>query len=169
MNFIQMAGFPGSGKSTLALALSKETGAIVIDRDIVKTAMLHSGITGELLNEASYKTVFALCEFYMRNGQSVILDTPCYYDGILNFGQELSTKFGASYKFIECKIDCYNELTNRLEKRERLETQIVTTTEEQFERSKDKSKRPNEDQYIVIDTSKEFETVLEEALRFITQ
>lgn len=167
MNFIQMAGFPGSGKSTLAQAISKEIGAIVIDRDIVKTAMLKSGVTGNLLNEASYKTVYALCDFYLSIGQSVILDTPCYYDEILNTGKEIAEKQGADYKLIECQIDCFTEVSNRLLSRERLETQIHITTEEQFENSKNKSKRPNEEAFIVLDTSRNINDVLRDAIDFI--
>jgi predicted kinase len=167
MNFIQMAGFPGSGKSTLAQALSKEIGAIVIDRDIVKTAMLKSGVTGNLLNEASYKTVYALCDFYLSIGQSVILDTPCYYDEILNTGKDIALKHGAEYKLIECQLDCFVEINNRLFSRNRLETQIHITTEEQFENSRNISKRPNEDAFIILDTSRSISDVLLDAIAFL--
>lgn len=37
---LQMAGFPGSGKIGLAELIVAETGAIVIDRDVIKNAML---------------------------------------------------------------------------------------------------------------------------------
>jgi predicted kinase len=40
--FVQMSGFPGSGKSTLARNISKLTGAVIIDHDIVKSALLHT-------------------------------------------------------------------------------------------------------------------------------
>lgn len=36
MFFLQMSGFSGSGKSTLAKLVAKNTGAIIIDHDIVK-------------------------------------------------------------------------------------------------------------------------------------
>lgn len=42
MFFLQMSGFPGSGKSTLAREIAKRTGAVVIDHDIVKSALLNS-------------------------------------------------------------------------------------------------------------------------------
>lgn len=35
-----MSGFPGSGKSTLARQIAKLTGAVIIDHDIVKSALL---------------------------------------------------------------------------------------------------------------------------------
>ena len=42
MFFLQMSGFTGSGKSTLARQISKITGAVIIDHDIVKSALLKS-------------------------------------------------------------------------------------------------------------------------------
>jgi predicted kinase len=42
MFFLQMSGFPGSGKSTLSRLIAKSTRAIIVDHDIVKTALLES-------------------------------------------------------------------------------------------------------------------------------
>ena len=42
MFFVQMSGFPGSGKSTLARKIAKRTGGVIIDHDIVKSALLLS-------------------------------------------------------------------------------------------------------------------------------
>lgn len=42
MFFLQMSGFPGSGKSTLARFVAQHTGAVVIDHDIVKTALMEA-------------------------------------------------------------------------------------------------------------------------------
>ncbi|WP_239635411.1 AAA family ATPase [Paenibacillus sp. H1-7] len=39
---MQMSGFPGSGKSTLARSIAKHTGAVVIDHDVVKTALMEA-------------------------------------------------------------------------------------------------------------------------------
>ena len=37
-----MSGFPGSGKSTLSRIISNLTGAVIIDDDIVKSSLLKS-------------------------------------------------------------------------------------------------------------------------------
>jgi predicted kinase len=37
---LQMTGEPGAGKSTLARAIGRETGALVLDKDIVKSRIL---------------------------------------------------------------------------------------------------------------------------------
>jgi predicted kinase len=34
-----MSGFPGSGKSTLAKQIAKRTNAVIIDHDVVKSAL----------------------------------------------------------------------------------------------------------------------------------
>ena len=40
---LQMAGMPGSGKSALARLIGRSTKAIVIDKDVLKTAALEAG------------------------------------------------------------------------------------------------------------------------------
>jgi len=42
MFFVQMSRFPGSGKSTLAPQIAKSTGTVLIDHDIVKSAILQT-------------------------------------------------------------------------------------------------------------------------------
>ena len=42
---VQMHGEPGSGKSTLARALAPRIDALVLDKDIIKAALLRSGAT----------------------------------------------------------------------------------------------------------------------------
>ena len=76
MFFIQMSGFPGSGKSTLALEIANETGCIIIDHDISKSAMLdcvdEGLIDAKLAGEMSYNVDFALVDYYLSQGRSVI-------------------------------------------------------------------------------------------------
>jgi hypothetical protein len=40
--FLQMSGYPETVKSTLARQITKHTGAIVINHDIIKSALLES-------------------------------------------------------------------------------------------------------------------------------
>lgn len=37
-----MSGFPGSGKSTVSKYIAKLTGAVIIDHDVLKSALLKS-------------------------------------------------------------------------------------------------------------------------------
>ncbi|HEK9101175.1 AAA family ATPase [Bacillus pfraonensis] len=78
MFFLQMSGFPGSGKSTLARRIAQNTGAIVIDHDIVKTALLESLETRQIETMAaggiSYEIEWALIDFHLsRYFRAVIL------------------------------------------------------------------------------------------------
>jgi hypothetical protein len=42
---LQMAGRPGSGKSSLARVVGRATSAVVLDEDVLKTALLNAGDT----------------------------------------------------------------------------------------------------------------------------
>ncbi|BBH24337.1 hypothetical protein Back11_56820 [Paenibacillus baekrokdamisoli] len=95
MFFLQMSGYPGSGKSTLAKAISKKTGAIVVDHDIVKSALLESmkslesNIDPRVAGIASYDIDWSLVDYYLSESRSVILDSPCLYTDLLDKGTEI--------------------------------------------------------------------------------
>ena len=41
---VQMSGAPGAGKSTVAHAIGRRTGAVVLDHDVTKSALLEAGL-----------------------------------------------------------------------------------------------------------------------------
>lgn len=154
MFLLQMSGFPGSGKSTIAQLIGKHTNSIVIDRDVIKSSMFNSGIKDQLLADASYLVVFDLAAYYLSKGTSVIIDTPCYFKGTVDNGLELCKKYSSDYKYIECKVDSYEEIEKRIKTRKRLVTQINETTIERYNNSLDKSVKPiNTDTLVVNSTS----------------
>lgn len=124
MFFLQMSGVPGSGKSTLARQIGKATGAIVIDHDIVKSALLKSldarNLDVRTTGSVSYDIEWALIDFYLSQGHCVIFDSPCFYQEMLEKGQGLSKKHQANYKYIECYLDDYIEINKRLKTRQRM-------------------------------------------------
>ncbi len=82
MFFLQMSGFPGSGKSTLARRIAESTGAIIIDHDIVQSAMLEawdSNVDTKATGIISYHIEWSLIDFHLSQGESVIHDSPCFY------------------------------------------------------------------------------------------
>jgi predicted kinase len=92
MFFIQMSGFPGSGKSTLAREIAKHTDAVIIDHDIVKSALLHSieaPIDPKLAGKISYNIDWSLIEFHLSQGHNVIFDSPCLYEEMVERGTHL--------------------------------------------------------------------------------
>ncbi|MCH7580762.1 MAG: ATP-binding protein, partial [Chloroflexi bacterium] len=57
---LQMAGVPGSGKSALARLIGRGAKAVVLDKDVLKTAALEGGADEELASGVAYDTFFAL-------------------------------------------------------------------------------------------------------------
>lgn len=81
---VLMAGYPGTGKSTLARAIGEVLGWAVIDKDVIVTSLLESGIVEDIAQPASYGMMFALGLDLLRSQRrSVILDSPA--------GQPVST------------------------------------------------------------------------------
>lgn len=74
---VLMAGLPGTGKSTLARAIGSTFGWSVIDKDVIVTSLLDSGIEELDAQPASYAVMFALgLDTLMNQWRSVILDSP---------------------------------------------------------------------------------------------
>ncbi|MDR7857850.1 AAA family ATPase [Tissierella sp.] len=153
MFLLQMAGFPGSGKSTMAQLIAKHTNSIVIDRDVIKSPMLNAGIKDQLLADASYLVTFDLAAYYLSKGISVIIDTPCYYQETVDKGLELCKEYNSVYKYIECKVDSYDEIERRISTRKNLPTQISQTTRDRFNNSLDKSVKPIDTDTIVVNST----------------
>lgn len=174
MFFIQMSGFPGSGKSTLAKEISKITGAVIIDHDISKTALLESlqsvesNIDGKITGKISYDIDWALIDSYLSQGHKVIFDSPCLYSEIVDKGISLSEKYNIKYKYIECYVQDMDEVNYRLKKRQRMLSQIEQiTSKESFNKAISSSKRPQDDNYLVIDSSKPLDSYIDHAIQYI--
>lgn len=152
MILLQMAGFPGSGKSGLSKIISKEINAVIIDKDTIKTSLLEYGEIDHIASELAYKMMFDLADFHLNNGQNVILDTPCYYDEGLEKGMKLAHKNNVEYKFIECIVDDFTIIKNRIASRKNMKSQITMPSIEGFTRAKGRTKRPDND-FLLVDTS----------------
>ena len=117
---LQMAGVPGSGKSALARVIGRRTGAVVLDKDVLKTAALETGVAGEQAGAAAYEAFFALADHLLGQELSVVLDSPSFYDTIPAKGSALAARRGLPYYFIECICPDDAELERRLRDRPRL-------------------------------------------------
>lgn len=109
MFFLQMAGFPGAGKSTLAKQIAKYTGAVIVDHDVVKSALLNSlndnSFDHQMAGKISYDIDWSLIDFYLSQKQSTILDSPCFYSEMVEKGVRLSEKHKVEYKYVECYLN----------------------------------------------------------------
>ncbi len=120
---LQMAGMPGSGKSALARLIGHSTKAVVIDKDVLKTAALEANAEEELAGGVAYDVFFALANHLLGQGWSVVLDSPSFWETIPKRGGEIAANRHIPYFFIECVCDDKDELARRLRERTRLTSQ----------------------------------------------
>jgi predicted kinase len=174
MFFAQMSGFPGSGKSTLARQIGKRTGAVIIDHDIVKSALLNTieeaPIDGKLAGKISYNIDWSLIEFHLSQGHNVIFDCPCLYEEMIEKGTSLAKKYNVKYKYVECLLDDIHEINNRLKKRERMISQITEiSSEEAFKYTINNSKKTTEYRCLVVDTGQPLEGYIQTVMQYIEE
>ncbi|BCB05203.1 AAA family ATPase [Bacillus sp. KH172YL63] len=173
MFFIQMSGFPGSGKSTLSRQIAKQTGAVLIDHDIVKSALLESiedDIDNRLAGKISYNIDWSLIEFHLSQGHNVIFDSPCLYEELVLKGTDLCNKFNAKYKYVECYLEDPKEINFRLKNRKRMASQIKEiTSEDAFRHTIRNSKKPTNIKCLLVDTSKPLESYVDKVMEYIKE
>ena len=120
---LQMAGMPGSGKSALARLIGRSAKAVVIDKDVLKTAALETGPEEKLAAGIAYDTFFGLADHLLGQGWSVVLDSPSFWETIPKRGSEIAANRHIPYFFIECVCDDKDELARRLRERTKLTSQ----------------------------------------------
>jgi predicted kinase len=114
---LQMAGMSGAGKSTLARMIADQTGALVVDYDVLKSAALDAGAVWDLAGRIGYRASRAMASSALQQGLSVILDSPCRFQQIVDEGAAIAANWGASYAFVECVLADESELRRRLRTR----------------------------------------------------
>jgi predicted kinase len=103
---ILMAGMPGSGKSTIAVGIGATFGWPVIDKDVIASSLLASGIPEEQMQPAAYDACFALThDLLVRQRQTMILDTPCVYPVVLERAVRICAEAGAVLVPVLCSAD----------------------------------------------------------------
>jgi predicted kinase len=120
---VQMHGEPGSGKSTVARALASRIDAVVLDKDIIKSAILRAGATESLAAPAAYEVYFELGRNLVGHGRSVILDNPVFWTRVEERWLALAEEAGSRALLIECVCRDRAELVRRLATRHGLASQ----------------------------------------------
>jgi predicted kinase len=172
MFFLQMSGFPGSGKSTLARRISKITGAVIIDHDIVKSALLTSSdaeyMDSNVAGKIAYDIDWSLVDFHLSQGQNTILDSPCFYTEMVEKGVSLAEKHNANYKYVECYLNEIKEIQHRLKNRTPMISQIQqVVSEKAFLEWIENSKKPSDIQCLRVDSGKPIEKYIDEVMLYI--
>lgn len=169
--FIQMSGFPGSGKSTLAREIGKRTGAVIVDHDVTKSALMEkvgNGLTHDMAGKVSYHLDWSIIESLLEQGHSVIFDSPCLYDEMVEKGSLLAEKYGIPYKYIECVVHDFTLINERLRERDRMPSQIKEVkSEEAFLKTVLNSKKPDGLPCLQIDTSSPITSYITRVIRYL--
>ncbi len=161
---VQMHGEPGSGKSTVARAIAPYIGAVVLDKDVIKAALLRSGVPERQAGPAAYEVYFAQAEDLARLGHSVILDNPVFWPRVEQRWLELAAQVGSPPLLIECVCSDRAELERRLGSRDALESQPRTPL--------DLTRHPGSaatafEPRLTLDTTRALSDLVEEALSFL--
>ncbi len=177
--FIQMSGVPGSGKSSIARGIASQLTAVILDHDETKSAILRSGVSESQAGAASYEVIKALSKRLLEQATSVIVDSPCLYQELLDHGMRAAQEYNARYKYIECQLNDLSELDKRLRSRKALTSQILHL-DQQFSHAgaakrramdlivewAEQAKRPQQDA-LVLDTARPIADCVLEALTYI--
>lgn len=165
MLVVQMHGVPGSGKSTVARALARRLGAVVIDKDVIKAALLRSGVSEEQAGPAAYEVYFDMAASMVRLGHSVILDNPVYWPSVDERWRALAREAGSPLLIIECLCGDDTELRRRLATRDAVESQPREPL--------DLHRRPGTIEVtcerLTLDTLRPLDDIVEEALAYVRE
>lgn len=159
---LQMAGQPGSGKSALARLIGSRTDAVVLDKDVLKTAALEAGVDEERAGSVAYEAFFALADHLLGQERSVVLDSPSFWETIPERGASIAAGRMVPYYFIECICPDRTELLRRLRDRPRLRSQPGEETLDQGWETVAPSGA-----YLRVETTQPIERCLEIALEYL--
>ena len=176
-----MSGVPGAGKSTIAREISRRIEAIVIDNDICRSIALEYGVESNTAGQVAYETMFALAHSFLTQGFSVILDSPCRFQMILDKGLQIAAETEAAYRCIECVTEDLAIIRHRLQRRTPLRSQFTAidnlpavvengieslSGEARFRYWMATMKRPDR-HYLRLDTSQPVEVCIRESMAFL--
>lgn len=114
---VAFKGFPGSGKSTLARAVGHELGWPLIDKDDVKDLL--DGQTPEA-GALAYNIMFNVARRQLRQGLSVICDSPLTSRTGYEHVACIATEAGVSLAVVECRCPDMTVWRRRIEARQAL-------------------------------------------------
>jgi predicted kinase len=116
---IQMSGAPGSGKSTIACMLKDSLdGAVIIDHDVLKSALLEDDIAIDQAAKHAYRLQGRLAELFVEQDHSVIIDSTCNYQSVLDRAISLAERYGSMFWYVECRVEDVDLLDQRLRARQ---------------------------------------------------
>ena len=160
---VQMHGEPGSGKSTLARALAPRIDAVLLDKDIIKSALLRAGVDEARAAGGAYEVFFTQARAFVAAGHSIVLDNPVFWESVERRWLEIAALADSPPILIECVCPDRDELLRRLGTRSALESQPCAPL--------DLLRHPGSaatrfQPRLVLDTTRSVEDLLDEALAY---
>ena len=124
---VQMHGEPGSGKSTVAREIGRRLGLVVLDKDLVKDAVMRGlGIDNAAAGPVAYEVFWAIARSVAQQGHSLIFDNPAYWPLVQERSRTIADEEGAAYVMIETVCPDRDALVERLATRQALSSQPTT-------------------------------------------
>lgn len=118
---VQMHGHPGSGKSAFARACGTALPAVVIDKDVIASALIRAGTPWSEAGMPAYQVMYAQAARFLADGHAVVMDSPCFWPMIEENTRRIAAGAGVPWVMIETR--CPDELRDeRLASRVRLES-----------------------------------------------
>jgi predicted kinase len=172
MKLIVFSGLPGTGKSTIAEAVGRHFSMPVFAKDWLEATLLRSGLIPsdpsnpeKALGSVGYQLLTTLAERQMMLEQSVILDSVASTQSIRDTWKNLSERYHAQWRVIECISSDESFHRAQLSKRQRkipgwheLKWSDVETVKGYF--------APWEEERLILDMMNPFEENLSKAIRY---
>jgi predicted kinase len=162
MLVVQMHGVPGSGKTTIARELSGRIGALVLDKDVIKTALMDAGMTFEDAGWPALVAHYEIADMLLRQGHSVILDNPVAWSSVQERSRGLAERHGARYVLIECVCTDSRTLARRLASRPALASQARAPLGRRPGTAEPVGER------LILDTLRPLQDVVDEAVAYVS-
>ncbi|GAA5112627.1 hypothetical protein GCM10023339_15960 [Alloalcanivorax gelatiniphagus] len=109
--------------------MAAATGFVVVDTDVLKSSIIGSGVSVTSAGAVTYAAALALARDLMEQGRSVVLDSPCRYEALLDSGRTTAHACGARYAFIELWVTDWSVVLDRLDRRSARPSQVASATE----------------------------------------
>jgi predicted kinase len=164
---VVVSGLPGVGKSSLADAIGRRLGAAVLSVDPIEAAIWRSGIPPSFgTGVAAYEVVAVVAEHQLRLGLTAIADAVSSLEVARDMWRQAARRAGAVMRVVE--VVCSDEDTHRqrLLGRERGIDGFPEPSWEDVLQRRDEWE-PWRDQRLVIDSVRDLEANVTEALAFL--
>ncbi len=171
MWLVALKGFAGSGKSTLGRGLGRQRGWPLIDKDDIKDIL--DGQTAEA-GRLAYDAMFRVARRQLRQGLSVICDSPLSYVGLYEQARSIAAETRATLVVVECRCPDEQVWRERINARQALNLPAHHQTDwdrymSVLDGQRAQMAYPIDAPHLVVDTNRPLPEVVAEVLAWLDQ